>query len=315
RRLRYAAVLLLQAVPVAAALFVLFPRPSGPLWGLPEDAYGGRTGLSDSMSPGEIANLAESEEVVMRVRFEGDAPPVGRMYWRGPVFGDFDGRVWRPSRYAMAAPPAPEVRLDGGGETVRYTATMEPSSGRWVLALETATRVPVTGGDRVMVTPSFELVAGGTLSSRMRFDGEARLDAAIGRNETDASLRNWLALPPGFNPLTLEMAARWRAEGAASTQAWVERAMDWLRRDRFVYTLTPPLLGRHSVDEFLFDTKAGFCEHFSSAFVVLMRALGVPARVVTGYQGAERNEVDDYWIVRQSHAHAWAEVWSPEPAS
>jgi transglutaminase-like putative cysteine protease len=163
---------------------------------------------------------------------------------------------------------------------------------------------------RITISPSFELIANETLGERVRFDGEARFDAQTGRNESPLSLQNWLGLPPGYNPRTLEMAARWRAEGPASVEDRVERAMDWLRRDRFTYTLTPPLLGRHTVDEFLFETKAGFCEHFSSAFVVLMRALGVPARVVTGYQGAERNEVDDYWIVRQSHAHAWAEVWS-----
>ncbi|MBA3477438.1 MAG: DUF3488 domain-containing transglutaminase family protein [Lautropia sp.] len=310
QRLRYASVLLLQAIPVAAALFVLFPRPSGPLWGLPDDAYGGRTGLSDSMSPGEIANLAESEEVVMRVGFEEQPPQVSRMYWRGPSFGEFDGRVWRPSRYGSSLPPQPEVRLRAGpADAVRYTATMEPSAGRWVLAMETATQVPVVDGRRIMISPSFELIASEPLAERLRYVGVAQLDAQIGRNESRATLQNWLGLPAGFNPRTLEMAARWRAEGDTSVPALVERAMDWLRRDRFTYTLTPPLLGRHTVDEFLFDTKAGFCEHFSSAFVVLMRALGVPARVVTGYQGAERNEVDDYWIVRQSNAHAWAEVW------
>lgn len=313
QRLRYATVLLLQAVPVAVALFVLFPRPSGPLWGLPDDAHAGRTGLSDSMSPGEIANLAESEEVVMRVGFEREPPSVSQMYWRGPSFGDFDGRVWRPARYAAALPPRPEVSLrPGARDVIRYTATMEPSSSRWILALETATQVPGIGDRRVMISPSFEFIASEPVGERIRYEGEARFDAQTGRNESEASLRNWLRLPPGYNPRTVEMAARWRAEGEAPVAALVERAMDWLRRDRFSYTLTPPLLGRHSVDEFLFDTKAGFCEHFSSAFVVLMRALGVPARVVTGYQGAERNEFDDYWIVRQSNAHAWAEVWSPE---
>ena len=156
-----------------------------------------------------FANLAESEEVVMRVRFEGEAPPASRMYWRGPAFGDFDGRVWRPSRYGAAAPPQPEVRLDDlQRPPLRYTATLEPSAGRWVLALETATRVPVLGGERIMITPSFELVAGSVLASRVRFDGEASLDAQIGRNETPASLRNWLELPAGFIPLTLAMAAR-----------------------------------------------------------------------------------------------------------
>ncbi len=313
QRLRYASVLLLQAIPVAVALFVLFPRPSGPLWGLPDDAYAGKTGLSDSMSPGEIASLAESEEVVMRIGFEAQAPSVSRMYWRGPSFGDFDGRVWRPARYRAGLPPQPEVRLPAGAVgAIRYTATMEPSSSRWILALETATQVPVIDDRRVMISPSFELIASSPLVERIRYAGEAQLEAETGRNENRSSLQNWLDLPSGFNPRTLEMAARWRAEGSASVPVLVDRAMDWLRRDRFTYTLTPPLLGRHSVDEFLFESKAGFCEHFSSAFVVLMRALGVPARVVTGYRGAERNDVDNYWIVRQSNAHAWAEVWSED---
>ena len=311
KRLRYASLLLLQAIPVAAALFVLFPRPVGPLWGLPDDAYSGRTGLSESMSPGEIAELAQSEDVVMRVHFDERSPHTSRMYWRGPSFGEFDGRVWRPARYGASSPPQPEVRMRAGdNDVIRYTATMEPTSSRWILALETATRVPAVDNRRIMIAPSFELVANDVLGERLRFEGEAHLDAQTGRNESPLSLQNWLALPPGYNPRTLEMAARWRADGDASVQALVERAMDWLRRDRFTYTLTPPLLGRHTVDEFLFETKSGFCEHFSSAFVVLMRALGVPARVVTGYQGAEQNELDDYWIVRQSNAHAWAEVWS-----
>lgn len=311
KRLRYAALLLLQAIPIAVALFVLFPRPSGPLWGLPDDAHAGRTGLSESMSPGEIANLAESEEVVMRVHFDEQPPHINQMYWRGPSFGEFDGRVWRPARYGASSPPQPEVRLQAGSnDPIRYTATMEPSSSRWILALETATQVPAVDNRRIMVSPSFELMASDPLSERIRFEGEARLDAQTGRNESRLSLQNWLSLPTGYNPRTIEMAARWRADGAVPVRASIDRAMDWLRRDRFTYTLAPPLLGKHTVDEFLFETKAGFCEHFSSAFVVLMRALGVPARVVTGYQGAEPNERDNYWIVRQSNAHAWAEVWS-----
>jgi len=313
KRLRYASVLLLQAIPVAVALFVLFPRPNGPLWGLPEDGFSARTGLSESMSPGEIASLAESEAVVMRVRFRDQPPHTSHLYWRGPVFGEFDGRVWRPARY-RATPPQPEVRLrdDTGEAPVRYAATLEPSSNRWLLALETATLVPTVSERQVTVSLSFEMTANDTLDQRIRFEGEARFDAQSGRNESRSSLQNWLNLPAGFNPRTLEMAARWRAEGDEPAAVLVGKAMDWLRRDHFSYTLTPLLLGKHTVDEFLFDSKAGFCEHFSSAFVVLMRALGVPARVVTGYQGAERNDVDDYWIVRQSHAHAWAEVWSEE---
>ena len=313
RRLRYAAVLMLQAIPVAAALFVLFPRPGTPLWGLPEDAGGARTGLSDSMSPGDIASLAESDEVVMRVQFDGSDPPPARMYWRGPTFGYFDGRIWRVSRAVATATPDPEVRVPAGrGLALRYTATMEPAPHRWLLALETPVEVPAVDGRRIAIAPTFEVLADEPLTERLRYVGSARFDAEFGRNETTASRQNWLRLPTGFNPRTMALADRWRADGAATVPELVGRAMNWLRDEAFSYTLTPPLLGRHSIDEFLFETRAGFCEHFSGAFVVLMRALGVPARVVTGYQGAERNSRDGYWIVRQSNAHAWAEVWSED---
>ena len=183
-------------------------------------------------------------------------------------------------------------------------------TNRWILALETATRIAVADGQRITVAPSSELLAGERLNQRIRYEGVAHLEAQTGRNETRTTLQNWLRLPAGFNPRTLEMAARWQAEGDTSAEAAISRAMDWLRREQFTYTLTPPLLGRHSVDEFLFDSRQGFCEHFSGALVVLMRAMGHPARVVIGYQGAERNDRDDYWIVRQSNAHAWTEVWT-----
>ena len=215
------------------------------------------------------------------------------MYWRGPSFGEFDGRVWRPARYGAApAAAAGGPPAAGARDPIRYTATMEPSSSRWILALETATQVPVVDDRRIMISPSFELVANGTpVDERVRYAGEARLDAQTGRNETPDVAAE---LASACRPATTRARWRWRHAGGPTARlrspALVERAMDWLRRDRFTYTLTPPLLGRHTVDEFLFETKAGFCEHFSSAFVVLMRALGVPARVVTGYQGAERNE-------------------------
>ncbi|MGE0801862.1 MAG: DUF3488 and DUF4129 domain-containing transglutaminase family protein [Lautropia sp.] len=308
RRLRYAAVLLLQAIPVAAALFVLFPRPNGPLWGNPEDAAGGRTGLSDSMAPGDFSNLAESDDVVMRVRFDGAEPEPARMYWRGPTFGHFDGRIWRPTRFG--APPPTEIDIPPGGQSYRYTATLEPATHRWLLALDLPVAMPAIAGVRVGIAPTFELIAEESHGERLRYDGEARFDAKIGRNENAASRNRWLALPNRFNPRTRELAERWLADGDASVPALIRRTLDWIRHEPFSYTLSPPLLGRDSVDEFLFDTRAGFCEHFAGAFVVLMRMLGVPARVVTGYQGAEHNPRDGYWIVRQSNAHAWAEVWS-----
>ncbi len=323
RRFRYASVLLLQALPIAAALFVLFPRASGPLWGLPGDAQAGKTGLSDSMSPGDLSELAQSDAVVMRVQFDGTAPPSSLMYWRGPTFGEFDGRVWRTTRY-RAPTVAPQVTLDGpppgqgsaAGQTrrspgaVSYRSTVEPANHRWLITLEMPTAIPQLEDRRISITPTFDLVADTPLTERFRFDAQARFDARLGINETPDSLRNWLALPPGFNPRTRELAATIGARAQdGSAREKIEHALAWLRAGDFSYTLRPPILGQHSVDEFLFGSRAGFCEHFSNAFVVLARQMGVPARVVTGYQGAEHNPNDDYWIVRQSDAHAWAEVW------
>ncbi len=312
RRFRYAATLLLQALPIAAVLFVLFPRTAGPLWGLPGDAHGGKTGLSDTMAPGDIAELAQAEDVVMRVQFRGPAPARDRMYWRGPTFGSFDGRSWRavntppvPRLDALVSPPSP-----GDVADVAYTTTVEPASHRWLLVLDRPVSVPIIDGRSVEVLPSLGLRADRPLTERFQFDGLARPDGLVGVQETEATLRPYLRLPAGSNPRAQALARQWLAEapGEAPRQR-IERLLQWLRDGNFTYTLAPPLLGQHTVDEFAFDTREGFCEHFSSAFVFLARTLGVPARVVTGYQGAEANTANGYWIVRQSDAHAWAEVW------
>ena len=314
RRFRYASVLLLQALPIAAALFVLFPRANGPLWGMPGDAQAGKTGLSESMAPGDISELAQSDAVVMRVQFDGPAPLPSQMYWRGPTFGSFDGRTWRTTRYHAPA-AAPQLTLDGGlagrGQTTfAYKATVEPASHRWLIMLEMPLALPSIDERRISISPTFDLVADQPLTQRFQFDARARPDGRFGLNETAESLSNWTLLPTGFNPRTRELAALLGAkEGMRTAGDRVESALAWFRAGNFSYTLSPPPLGRDSVDDFLFGARAGFCEHFSNAFVVLMRHMGVPSRVVTGYQGAEHNAAEGYWIVRQSDAHAWAEVW------
>jgi transglutaminase-like putative cysteine protease len=308
RRLRIVAVLIAQALPIAAALFVLFPRISGPLWGLPQDAHGGRTGLSDTMAPGLISSLAGNDEVAFRVEFPAGAPPAPAMYWRGPTLGHFDGRTWRPIRRELGQAPRPQVSFDEGGQVLRYRTTLEPHSRRWLFALDVPVELPRAPDLAVAIAPEFDVLAGDPVVARVRYEGAARLDARIGLNETRLSLQEWLQLPPGGARRTMEMAARWRAEEPDAARL-VERALAMFRDNGFRYTLSPPLLEDDPVDGFLFGTRAGFCEHYSSAFVVLMRALDIPARVVTGYQGAEHNPSDDYWIVRQADAHAWAEVW------
>lgn len=317
RKLRLVAVIAVKAVPLTVVLFLLFPRLENPLWGLPRDAFSGGTGLSNSMSPGGISRLLQSEAIAFRVRFAGTPPEGQRLYWRGPVFGSFDGRTWSPlSRRSGASPP---LRIDADPDSaVEYAVTLEPSQRDWLFALEMPSSLPEHAELRPRATSEGQLLAGRVITTRTRYDARSFTRFTFGINETEQSLRNWLALPADFNPRTMQFAAdlRRRLEASAGTidrsrddQRIVDAVLDHFRNGGFRYTLEPPLLGRDSVDDFMFGSRLGFCEHYASAFVVLMRALDVPARVVTGYQGGEINPVDGFMTVRQSDAHAWAEAW------
>lgn len=315
RKLRLVGLIALKAVPLAVVLFLLFPRIDNPLWGLPRDAFASSTGLSNSMSPGGISQLLQSEAIAFRVRFAGSPPENQYLYWRGPVFGGFDGRTWSPLTQRVAAPPPLRVDADPAS-AVDYTVTLEPSQRDWLFALELPASLPTAEGLNPRASHDGQLLAGRLITSRTRYEARSFTRFAFGLNETALSLRNWLALPSGFNPRTLQFAADLRArlqaaggERATANRRAVDAVLDHFRQGGFRYTLEPPLLGRDSVDEFLFDSRLGFCEHYASAFVVLMRALDVPARVVTGYQGGEVNPVDGFVTVRQSDAHAWTEVW------
>jgi transglutaminase-like putative cysteine protease len=300
--LRHALWMLAQALPFMLVLFVLFPRVPGPLWGLPLDAYSGTSGLSDSMSPGSISQLSLSGEIAFRARFDGEAPPARDLYWRGPVLTNFDGRTWRQGEAAR--------RLNDGlphalaGTALSYEVTLEPHNKNWLFALETVTALPA--GARA--TDDWQVVGADVVRNRRRDRFESVLAARPGIEEWSAYLTAATQLPPSGNPRARELAQTLRNAGDSGADT-VDAGLRLFRREAFVYTLTPPLLGADGIDEFLFDARRGFCEHYAGAFVFLMRAAGVPARVVTGYQGGERNSVDDYLVVRQSDAHAWAEVW------
>jgi transglutaminase-like putative cysteine protease len=313
-RLLMGARMLLLAAPLAAGAFVLFPRIEGPLWGLPDDHRGARTGLSDSMAPGQVAQLAQSEDVAFRVKFEGPVPAQPLLYWRGPVLGRYDGITWtrlppRPGR------GQPSLTLSVDGAPTRYAVTLEPSGARWLLALEMPQALPVLPGHDVLLSGELEIESADPLGERVRYamasypryrlqadgDSDGGIDGGIDRGD-------WLLLPFGRNPRTLDEGRR--LASIADPARRVAAALTRFSRDGFVYTLRPPLLpGPDGIDDFLYKTRAGFCEHYAGAFVFLMRAAGVPARVVTGYQGGELNPIDGYLTVRQSDAHAWAEVW------
>ncbi|MBI3372242.1 MAG: DUF3488 domain-containing transglutaminase family protein [Betaproteobacteria bacterium] len=295
-----AGTVLLHAVPIAVLLFMLFPRVQGPLWRLPQDAYTGITGLSETMSPGSFSKLSQSDAIAFRALFSGRPPPSRHLYWRGPVFLDFDGRTWRNGSFRRLS----EFELTGGETRYSYTVILEPHQRDWLFALDMPEYLP----PRAWISGDGQLISYAPVRTRMRYEMASLAGARLAEEEAPAVLGRALRLPPNFNPRTRALSEQWRREARGDEQI-VQTALRHLRDGGFQYTLLPPLLGRDSVDEFLFSTRAGFCEHFSSAFVFLMRSAGVPARVVTGYQGGELNPVDRYLTVRQADAHAWAEVY------
>jgi len=303
-RLAMAGRTLAFALPLAVVMFVVFPRIHGPLWSMPGGPGGASSGLSDQMSPGQMSNLALSEETAFRARFFGRPPDRQQLYWRGPVLDFFDGLTW--TRGASQA-SGRDLHLAVGGNATDYEVTLEPSQSRWVFALEMPGELPKVPGHALRISPQFELTSDTPVGQRVRYRATSYTGYALQGGAVLDDAGRWLLLPYGFNPRAL--AAGRALRRLSEPDARVQAVLAQFRAQRFEYTLAPPLLGRHTVDEFLYATRSGFCEHYAGAFVFLMRAAGVPARVVTGYQGGEINPLDGYMTVRQSDAHAWAEVW------
>jgi transglutaminase-like putative cysteine protease len=307
QRLRMGARVILQAIPLMLVLFVLFPRIPGPLWGLPKDALAATTGLSDNMSPGSMSSLIQSEQVAFRVRFEGDTPFHEAMYWRGPVLSRYDGLTWTAGNASNRA--VPNLRSSGNDAgLIKYTVTMEPHRRNWLFALEYPVGLQGTG---YRLTREMQLLNSKKITGIFQYtltSDPLAINDGLFAQERERNLQ----LPEKINPKTVALAQKWLKESEGFTEDVVSQALDYIRNQPFIYTLNPPILGNNAMDDFLFDTRRGFCEHYSSAFVFLMRAAGIPARVVTGYQGGDQNPLDDYTIIRQSNAHAWAEVWLDE---
>jgi transglutaminase-like putative cysteine protease len=298
--LRLAARALLPALPLAVLLFVFFPRLAGAFWAIPR-AEQALTGLADSMSPGSIAQLVSSYDAAFRARFAQSLPPPEERYWRGPVLHEFDGRTWRRTSATLhAAQP-----LGYLGTAYRYRVSLEPSRQRWWLALDTPALSP---DPHVLLSYDRQLIATEPVTAPVTFTGLSYTHTRATEPLAASEQRQDMALPPAGNPRARALAQQLR-ERAASDAAYVQAVLDYLRTGGFVYSLEPQPLGADAIDDFLFDTREGFCGHYASAFVVLMRAAGLPARVVTGYLGGEWNPSGSYILVRQSDAHAWAEVW------
>ncbi len=295
--------LILYALPLALAMWVFFPRIATPFWAVPIDTSSGTSGLSDTMSPGDISSLSLSDEVAFRVKFEGLIPEPKDRYWRGLVLHTFTGRSWKGREHSTDR--SARDRIIVSGDPVGYTITMEPTRQHWVFALD----IPSTWSlKKITMGSQHQLAREHPIDQRIVYDAVSYIEYQSDIEKADIFPRRSLHLPEGSNPRTHELATSMYA-AAGSKSAFVEAVLQKFHQEDYYYTLEPPVLGNNAVDAFLFDTQQGFCEHYASAFAVMMRSVGIPARIVLGYQGGEMNPMSDQLIVRQSDAHAWTEVW------
>jgi len=297
--------LLAIAVPVGLSFFLLFPRLASPLWGIPDDALDSKSGLSDKMSPGSIQQLFMDDSPAFRVTFEGAPPAASQLYWRGPVFWQFDGRTWKGSFYGSNIPASTQPSLQDAPWS--YKVQLEPNERNWLFALD----YPVTTPADTRLTMDYQLIRREPVIQLLQYSMVSN-PQFVDAPELPMTLRaQALQIPEDSNPRTRRLVEEWR-QATPIDQEFVQRVLDHFNQQPFHYSLDSPLLGRNSVDEFLFETRTGFCEHYASAFAVMMRMAGIPTRIVTGYMGGWYNALGDYYLVRQSDAHAWAEVWLPE---
>jgi transglutaminase-like putative cysteine protease len=297
--------LMLYALPLTLSMWIFFPRIGTPFWAVPIDTSGATAGLSEQMSPGDISSLSQSNAVAFRVKFEGAVPPPQQRYWRALVLQRFNGRTW------TAIEPSPgfgaRKEIEYFGDPIRYQLTMEPTQQHWVFALEIPDHWDLHGS---FMGREHQLARMQPIDQRIAYDVVSYPSFRLNRELSEWSRSRYTNLPDGSNPRTLEFSKQLR-DDSPNDEAFINNVLQKFNKEEYFYTLEPPALGSNSVDAFLFDTQRGFCEHYASAFAVMMRAAGIPSRVVLGYQGGEMNPMGAYMIVRQADAHAWTEVWLP----
>jgi len=295
--------LLLYAAPLAIAMWVLFPRLSSPFWAVPIDTSRATSGLSDSMSPGDISSLSMSDEVAFRVQFDDEIPASRDLYWRGLVMTRFNGRTWTGSEPRVGSPVEDQVSFRG--EPVSYELTLEPTRQQWIFALDMPKEWSI---ERAFMGPQQQIIHVTPIEQRVAYRVTSYPDYVV-QAQLPSIYRQWYtSIPDDGNRRSAELARQMR-EDAGSDTAYIEAVLAKFHEEEYFYTLQPPPLGSSPVDRFLFDTRQGFCEHYASAFAFMMRSAGIPSRIVLGYQGGEINPIGGHLIVRQSDAHAWTEVW------
>ena len=313
-RMRTLGVLGVSALPLLVVLFLFFPRLP-PLWSVQLSSSQATTGVSDSMSPGDIASLSQSTELAFRVEFAQARPAQSELYWRGLVFSDFDGVTWRPNRRVQQQwqpgrqPPNWLARslatANNKTEPKSYEITLEPTQQQWLFGLD----YPLPQNKDTRLTSDFTLIKEEPVSEQLRYEVLRYAPMQIDPILDEVSRAANLTLPSAGNLQTQNLAKQLFAQSGSDPERYIQAIQRWINQTEFRYTLSPPPLDEDRIDSFLFETKAGFCEHYSSSFTFMMRAVGIPARVVAGYQGGEMSRGGNVWEVRQMDAHAWSEVW------
>ncbi len=294
--LRLAAVIMVQAIPLMILFFILFPRAEGTFFTLP-GKYQGRTGFSDSMQPGSISRLVREDRTAFRVQFQGAFPDASSLYWRGLVLWHFDGKSW-----TRGSVPEGYQRRVRGQKVFQYDIILEPHRKKYLFALD----LPLSTPPLTRLTEDFTLMTRWPLRNTHRYQVQSSPDA---RNHVMGSQEQIARqLPENGNPKARLLAEAWLSR-LGSPEAVLDQAIAFFSQNSFSYTLNPPPLGENPVDDFVFGSRSGYCEHFASAFAYLMRAAGIPARIVVGYLGGEHNSYGNYLVVKQYHAHAWVEVF------
>ena len=295
--------LLLTGIPLAVLFFIFFPRLGSPIWGSPDLFGQGKTGMSDEMSPGSISELFQDDSTAFRVTFNGKIPAKSLLYWRGPVLWDFDGYTWKKNEKPIIAHRPQSFQEDGA--IVDYEIELEPTGQKYLFALDFL----INPLPKSLLLSDSQLLSDQKINQIRHYQAQSILKHYNPYEKLSRyHVNKLLALPKGYNPKTIALMQKWK-KLKLSPEQLIQKALTLFNQDEYYYSFTPPLLQGNTVDQFLFETKTGFCEHYASAFTVMMRASGLPARVVTGYQGGIVNE--DYLLVKQSDAHAWSEVYIP----
>ncbi|MEJ6590596.1 MAG: DUF3488 and transglutaminase-like domain-containing protein [SAR86 cluster bacterium] len=310
---KLATTLLVQSIPMMLVLFVLFPRIS-PLWTVPLESQAAKSGVTDRMSPGDIARLSLSPELAFKASFNGPVPGPGQLYWRGLVLENYDGKTW--TRRAnltdniwrnKQSKPVWAKDIERLGSTQSYSIILEPTRQNWLFSLATAD-LPANADIAMLDDYTLAYVHRRGVTTKFKYAVTSDLEYRLETELNDEVRRRNTSLPRDSNPRTRALVnAIWAL--ASNDADYVNRVLIYFADEKFAYTLQPPKLGDDDIDEFLFDSQRGFCEHYAGSFVFMMRAAGIPARIVLGYQGGEYNALANYIAVHQFDAHSWAEVW------